>query len=147
MFCAVAAVHVRLPDTNSSMHARRGSREKKQTCNIAELLSLGLHYQVPWPLSIIVDDTVLQQYNQVLIFLLQVSLNVLACNSAARNATLKPVCLGMLIGFRRRLGGGATWKTMDVFGDIQCCSTSGMQRTSTAVQSCNSPVWQQAANL
>ena len=64
------------------MHARRGSRDSKQTCNIAELLPLGLHYQVPWPLSIIVDDTVLQQYNQVLIFLLQVSVCSLSCQLA-----------------------------------------------------------------
>ncbi|KAL3159096.1 hypothetical protein ABBQ32_011094 [Trebouxia sp. C0010 RCD-2024] len=49
-----------------------GSREARSQGNVVELLPLRLHYKVPWPLSMIVDDTVLLKYNQVLIFLLQI---------------------------------------------------------------------------
>ena len=41
--------------------------------NVAELLPLRLHYKVPWPLSMIVDDAMLLKYNQALTFLLQAS--------------------------------------------------------------------------
>lgn len=57
--------------------AARGSRpgEGQPRCHVAELLPLRLHYKVPWPLSMIVDDAVLVKYNSVLTFLLQVSLS------------------------------------------------------------------------
>ena len=48
-----------------------GGSEGRSQGNVAELLPLRLHYKVPWPLSMIVDDAVLLKYNQVLIFLLQ----------------------------------------------------------------------------
>lgn len=48
-----------------------GSGEARSQGNVVELLPLRLHYKVPWPLSMIVDDAVLFKYNQVLIFLLQ----------------------------------------------------------------------------
>ena len=49
-----------------------GFGEARFQGNVVELLPLRLHYKVPWPLSMIVDDAVLLKYNQVLIFLLQV---------------------------------------------------------------------------
>jgi len=49
------------------------SGEGGARCNVAELLPLRLHYRVPWPLSMIVDDATLVKYNQVLTFLLQVN--------------------------------------------------------------------------
>lgn len=41
--------------------------------NVAELLLIRLHYKVPWPLSMIVDDAMLLKYNQAFTFLLQAS--------------------------------------------------------------------------
>ena len=67
---AHCAAYLSQPQTSSAY--LRNSKHEKQACSIAEILSLRLHYQVPWPLSLIVDDTVLLQYNQVLLFLLQV---------------------------------------------------------------------------
>ena len=65
------AVYLGQPQSSSAF--LKNSKDEKQACSIAELLPLRLHYKVPWPLSLIVDDTVLLQYNQVLLFLLQVS--------------------------------------------------------------------------
>ncbi|KAL0024129.1 hypothetical protein WJX77_000413 [Trebouxia sp. C0004] len=57
---------------SASMSRASSSGEGCARCNVAELLPLRLHYRVPWPLSIIVDDATLVKYNQVLTFLLQV---------------------------------------------------------------------------
>jgi hypothetical protein len=40
--------------------------------SIAEVLPLRLRCRVRWPLSMILDDGVMEQYNQILLFLLQV---------------------------------------------------------------------------
>lgn len=42
-------------------------------CSVSELRLLEFDYTVSWPLSMVVDDDVLQQYNQVTVFLMQVS--------------------------------------------------------------------------
>ncbi|KAL0024075.1 hypothetical protein WJX79_003630 [Trebouxia sp. C0005] len=71
-----------LPDTlsvelvhqnpSASMSRASSSVEEGARRTVAELLPLRLHYRVPWPLSMIVDDATLVKYNQVLTFLLQV---------------------------------------------------------------------------
>jgi hypothetical protein len=40
--------------------------------SIAEVLPLRLRCRVRWPLPMILDDAVMEQYNQILLFLLQV---------------------------------------------------------------------------
>lgn len=42
------------------------------TCSVAELAQLRLGFHVTWPLSMLLDDNVLQQYNAVTVFLMQV---------------------------------------------------------------------------
>ncbi|KAL0048039.1 hypothetical protein WJX82_006302 [Trebouxia sp. C0006] len=71
-----------LPDTlsvelvhqnpSASVLRASSSGEGGARCNVAELLPLRLHYRVPWPLSMIVDDATLVKYNQFLTFLLQI---------------------------------------------------------------------------
>ena len=71
--CFVVAVELVHQDPSASIARGRSTPEGQPRCNVAELLPLRLHYKVPWPLSMIVDDTMLVKYNQVLIFLLQVT--------------------------------------------------------------------------
>jgi len=68
-----AAVELVHQNPSASMSRASSSVEGGARCNVAELLPLRLHYRVPWPLSMIVDDATLVKYNQVLTFLLQVS--------------------------------------------------------------------------
>lgn len=49
--------------------------------HVGELSPLRLRCRVGWPLSLIVDDAMLEQYNQVLVFLLQVC-ETRVCGSA-----------------------------------------------------------------
>ncbi len=68
-----AAVELVHQDPSATYVRARSSADGHFRCNVAELLPLRLHYKVPWPLSMIVDDSMLVKYNQVLTFLLQVS--------------------------------------------------------------------------
>jgi len=68
-----AAVELVHQNPSASMSRVSSSGEGGARCNVAELLPLRLHYRVPWPLSMIVDDATLVKYNQVLTFLLQVN--------------------------------------------------------------------------
>ena len=63
---------VELVHQDPSATMSRAASSNRGSCSVAELLPLRLHYKVPWPLSIIVNDAVLVKYNQVLTFLLQV---------------------------------------------------------------------------
>jgi hypothetical protein len=69
-----AAVELVHQNPSASMSRVSSSGEGGARCNVAELLPLRLHYRVPWPLSMIVDDAMLVKYNQVLTFLLQVNI-------------------------------------------------------------------------
>lgn len=40
--------------------------------DVAELTRLRLRYRVPWPLSLVIDAKAQQQYNQILVFIMQV---------------------------------------------------------------------------
>ena len=80
MCCTVELVHQHPVGIDSG---GSHSSEGRVRGNVAELLPLRLHYKVPWPLSMIVDDAVLLKYNQVLIFLLQASLKALFLHHAA----------------------------------------------------------------
>ena len=84
-----AAVELVHQDPSASIARPSSSNEGQPRCNVTELLPLRLHYKVPWPLSMIVDDTMLVKYNQVLTFLLQVhkpaQCAVLCCSSDQRH--------------------------------------------------------------